>query len=291
MNDTSPAAILRIPKTLQILSLCWEQAEKAVQKIIMNDLPGTDEETITLLFYVKFAEQLREVSSKKIFAKAFLIDLVNNFPDLAHMDLGKIAEGLVADVTLHKRATEKITGGDLGLMIVRPQVTHSSHVLKIGDYRRGILCQAKLKGKTGRWGKFTQRQRLVLPERMSYLSLLLYSYTDAQRHNLRDFQWYMCSPVETFEQLEAYVNGDTFPRLYDSKTIINAIGSGNIGTDDDDILDQFVSPKKNSTLIINISWPDRRSNTPDGLAVYVHATQNEEIRQIHARSQQMHQQF
>jgi hypothetical protein len=94
-------------------------AEKTLQDTIRCDLPGADKEAVTLLFYLQFAEQLRQRSREGLFAKAFLGDLVENFPDLADSpDLWKIAGELVIDITLHKPATERITGGDSGLMII-----------------------------------------------------------------------------------------------------------------------------------------------------------------------------
>ncbi len=291
MNYALPRTIMQIPATLESLSLCWKLAEQALQNTIRCDLRGADEETITLLFYLQFAEQLRQRSHARLFAQAFLDDLGKNFPDLKDSpELRKIAEGLVADITLHKRATEKITGGDFGLMIIRPQVTRIDNLLKIGDYRRGILCQAKLKGEKGTWGSFTKRQMKLLPERMSYLSLLLYSYKDAQRHDLQDFQWHVCLPNETLDLLEGHLKTDTFPALHESRTVIGAVGYGRIGTDDDKILDQFVSPKRNPTLIIRISWPDGRS-FPPGSFVYVYSAQDNYTQQAHIRSQYLSQQW
>ncbi|MEO6888165.1 MAG: hypothetical protein ABI324_04145 [Ktedonobacteraceae bacterium] len=289
MSHTLPCTIMQIPTTLEGVALCWKLAEKALQDTIRCDLPGADEETITLLFYLQFAEQLRQRSREGLFAKAFLSDLVENFPDLADSpELWKIAEGLVADITLHKRATERITGGDFGLMIIRPQVIRIDNLLRIGDYRRGLLCQAKLKGEKGEWGSFTKRQLKLLPERMSYLSLLLYSYNDAERHHLHDFQWHVCLPNETLDLLEGYLKTDAFPSLHESRTVIGAVGYGRIGTDDDRLLDQFVSPKRNPTLIIKLSWPDGRS-TPPGSFVYVYSAQDNYTQQVHIRSQQISQ--
>ena len=57
----------------------------------------------------------------------------------------RIANGLIAEVTLHSPTTETKTGGDLGLVISRPQLslqnTYSpnAELFVAKDYRRGLL--------------------------------------------------------------------------------------------------------------------------------------------------------
>jgi hypothetical protein len=288
MNYVLPGNILRIPTTLQVVALCWKQAEEVVQSKIENNIPEAHEEDITLLFYENFAEQLRKMSSKGIIAKAFLTDLTINFPDVRGADeLQNVANGLVADVTLHRREAEAITGGDLGLILIRPQAIRGDRLIRIGNYRRGLLCQAKLKRKRGKWGSFTKKQKLVLPQRLHYLSLLLYSYNDVQRRRLQHFQWYLCRSEESLEQVEEYLKKDKFPRLHDSVTIIRALGSGIIGTDNEEILDTIVSRAKNPTLVVKISWPNGRSDPPSSM-VYVYSSCEERNEQVNVQTQQLY---
>jgi len=139
--------------------------------------PDKHEEFITEFFHGRFATALEYASNEQLIATAFLNDLGSAYPDVQASDLQKIANGLVADVTLHEKTTEGKTGGDLGLMIVMPRIIRSDeYIRRMGDYRRGILCQAKMKDKGGKWGGFTKKQKSVLPSRIDYLCLLLYSY-------------------------------------------------------------------------------------------------------------------
>ena len=155
-------------------------AEKSLQTDIYNCYPDVGEEFITQFFHSKFATALMVASEAGLIQNSFLADLNKAFPN-HYSEVGQIAEGLIAEVTLHKRITESITGGDIGLIIIRPQVSEQGDYFKISDYRRGILCQAKLKRASGKWGSFTKKQINILPERLQYLALLLYSYEDDRR--------------------------------------------------------------------------------------------------------------
>ena len=158
-------SVLRIPKTLDLLCKCWAQAEAALQSYIKVNSPDIDEEIITHFFYARLSESLRVSSEHKAIETAFLSDLrASSIGHVRDDDLQRIARGLVADVLIHRRNTERLTGGDFGLMIVRPHIEPGYRSLKISDYRRGVLTQAKLKHADGRWGTFTPNQERVLPK-------------------------------------------------------------------------------------------------------------------------------
>jgi hypothetical protein len=246
-----------------------------MQEEIKKYYPNKHEEFITELFHGRFAAALRAMSDKNQIAMAFLKDLRCAYPDIQDDDLQKVANGLVADVHLHEKRTEKITGGDMGLMIIRPKIARSDNLIRFGDYSRGVLCQAKMKDKRGKWGHFTQKQMSVLPNRMDYLCLLLYSYKDGERRELNNYQWHICKKDETLEQVVEYLKNDAFPRLVGSDTIIQCVGHGLIGTDDKKVLDEIVSPKKNPSLVIRIFWRDGRNSDP-GSYVYVNSSQEDQ---------------
>lgn len=86
-------------------------------------------------------------------------------------------------------------------------------------------------------------------------------------------------------QLNAYLKNDNFPYLVESDLIIEAIGNDLIGTDDDEILDQVISPAKNPTLTISITWPP--GGHPRSM-VYVYAT-NQQHTYYEQRNAQMYQ--
>lgn len=254
--------ILRIPETLCIISECWSKAEENLRDDIRENYPDIDEECITQLFHRKFVKELRLKSEENAIAKAFLNDLKKHFPLLQHrIEILKKFDGLIADVTLHNRRTEGKTGGDFGFEIIRPQVKYCSseikNSLKISDYPRGILCQAKLKKANGKWGVFTRKQKSVLPERLKYVTLLLYRYEDNEGHFLKPFKWQRCDfPSLSFEQIKEWLKKDSFPSLEDSGGIIKQLGNRDIGTDDANELKEIISPKNNRSLIVRIYWPD-----------------------------------
>ncbi len=252
--------IAKITQTLQVVSGCWLRAEERLRDDLRNNYAGCNEELITQVFHRELVAELRVASERQLISQAFLADLRIAFPQLAgRQELSRIANGLVADVTLHERETEKNTGGDLGLLIIRPQAQFSGDRISVRDYRRGLLCQAKLRKASGKWGRFTKRQKVVLPQRLSYLALLLYQHKDGARRMLEAFQWQLCSSVE-FSEVENWLKNGAFPSRVGSAEIIQGLGGGKIGTDDNKTIDEEICPAKNPGLIIRIHWP--RGNPP-----------------------------
>lgn len=247
--------IIRIPNTLHELCRCWAEAESSLQREIASSSPDIDEEIITQRFHSRLTETLWAASQSRLIERSFVKDLESSFSDIDSRALRRVARGLIADVTLHKRSTEKATGGDLGLMIIRPQLQLKSSALKISDYRRGLLAQAKTRRVNGKWGNLTANQEQTLSERSSYLALLLYSYRDFARREFEPFRWQPCNGMALHE-IKHCLKRDSFPSPSDSINILKQLGNGSIGTDDDKALDEIVSPRDNSALLIRISWPD-----------------------------------
>ena len=257
MHSRSPRNILRIPHTLRVVSDCWYVAEESLQTDMKEHYLGVNEESITQMFHGKLTEAMKIASNAQRIEYAFLADLRNAFPDLCSgPELRRLAHGLIVDVTLHKRGTESITGGDIGFMIIRPRIQDSGQALKVGSYRRGLLTQAKLERATGEWGGFTRQQKKVLPDRLQYLALLLYSYEDEERRSLRQFQWQLCHSTSSIEEVAKWLRRRSFPSIVSSHAIIEGIGNGEIGTDDDRIIDEIIAPTKNPALVITIAWPE-----------------------------------
>src|SRR5208282_2298875 len=139
---------------------------------------------------------------------------------------------------LHPREKEESTGGDIGLVLIRPNV--NLHQFRRGalivdeHYGRGLLCQAKIKhrspaGRRALWGSFTPNQRKVLRNRTEYLALLLYEYANTERKKLIPFQWQMCGGVN-FKNVEHWLKSGVFPSLSNSEKIIRLLAGGKIGT-------------------------------------------------------------
>jgi hypothetical protein len=251
--------ILLIPATLNIVTNCWKEAEAELRGGIEKKYHDLDEEFITRLFYGEFAYSLNQASGKGLIRRAFLIDLQNAFPKLRNSrELNAIPNALIAEVSLHKREVERITGGDFGLTIIRPQVfspPYNKHELWIEQYEQGLLCQAKIKRRNGKFGKLTKKQKEVLPGRMDYLSLLLYSYKDdPNRCQLNEFCWQLCKNA-SIESAEEWLKLSNFPNTITSEKIIKDLGSGLIGTHDREIIKNIIRSKDKPNIIIRIFWP------------------------------------
>lgn len=95
----------------------------------------------------------------------------------------------------------------------------------------------------------------MLPERVQYLGLLLYSYEDKERRQLRQFQWQLCNSASSIKDVAQWLKRDSFPSLANSSTVIKGVGDGQIGTDNDKILDEIAAPTGNPALVMKIGWP------------------------------------
>src|SRR5262249_19690977 len=169
-----------------------------------------------------------EVSKNGAVAKAFLSDLRQTFSTIAYESLFGIASGLVATVSFHPHQVEEKTGGDLGIVIVRPDVRRAqysgSQLIIDDDHRRGLLCQAKMFRRDSRWGGLSSRQKQTLPEKLNYFGLLLYRYADqdGERRVLEPFAWQLAHEA-TAEQVNAWLASDQFPELLGSRQVLTGL--------------------------------------------------------------------
>jgi hypothetical protein len=229
MNMNVP---MDIPEVTTLVAHCWMNAENEVRHLLAQRYLDKNEEFITELFHGEFRRTVDEASSTGAVQDAFLHDLESAFPDLQHsVDLNSLANGISATTTLHSRETERKSGGDLGIVFVRPNVTEQiPSILDVDpEYHRGLLCQAKIKRRASgirkpEWGGFaSENQKAVLRTRLNYLSLLLYEYTDAERHLLAPFGWQLCHDAKIHE-VEQWLKSGQFPNLLTSKKIISLLG-------------------------------------------------------------------
>lgn len=274
--------LLNISHTLKIVTKCWTMAEESLQADIKEYLPSAGEEFITQLFFLKFAKLLDKSSKNRAIEQAFRDDLKENFPD--HRDnysLTQLANGLIANAALHKRKTEEKTGGDLGLMIARPNIEAGSdkQFLYVNNYQCGLLCQAKMRNAKNKWGKFTCYQIKNLNDKLRYLSLLLYSYEDKERRMLKKFLWQDCKLASKICEVSSWLKSGDFPSLTDSIELLTELGNGRIGTDDEDIIKNTIIPYGNTILMITIDWPKRQG---PGSQVFIDSPQQDSS-QLHIR--------
>lgn len=247
-----------IPCTLMTIVQSWEAAEQGIRDNVLRHGPGLDETEITSRFHEAFARKLDEASQEQRIETAFLEDLrsASLDDDIDEDELRRIATGLIAEATLHPTETERKTGGDLGLVIVRPSVTRGDdRIVVSARHKRGLLCQAKLKYVRRPWGKLKRNQEEVLPKRIPYLRLLLYRYLDPDSRMLAAFSWQVCAG-HSLADMKTWLKKGSFPGLIGSRDILMALGSDKIGTSDPLMLDKIVAPTKSRYIVVRIDWPD-----------------------------------
>ena len=253
---------MRIPNVGKLITNCWVRAEDSLRENVRRKSPDRDEESITDLFHSELEEEFAKVSGSGAVARAFLDDLKLVFPKVGIDDLrSKIARGLVATVSFHPHKIEEKTGGDLGIVLVRPDVQEArygwSELTIDRDYKRGLLCQAKIFRRDSKWGGLTRSQKQTLPHKLKYFALLLYRYADqkGERRELNSFNWQLAVDA-TVEQVNQWLSADRFPNPQNSQQILGALVRDEIGTDDKEIIEREIAPPLRPSLVIKIGWKD-----------------------------------
>lgn len=276
MNSNS---MIPIPKSHALLIECWKMAEENLRKLIEKKYWGFGEEFITQLFFGELRESIDKANEAREFENAFLSDLQNyflysEFCQKADIDnaLESIADGIVGSASLYSKNTEgRITAADLGLLAIYPSITilPGENCFRIKhEHRRGLLCQAKLKKCKGSWGELTDNQEKLIPERISYFSLLLYEHSENDRV-LEPFYWKICREY-SLEEIKDWLKSDTFPKKITSAKVLQEIFDENIGTDDQHIIDNRITPYTPSCLEIKVGWlPDKQPSAETSVDLYI----------------------
>jgi len=247
--------VLQLPRTFSVVADCWTNAESDVRHQIRLNHPAALEEVITERFYGLFADRLRNANDSKSISRSFLRDLQVGIPELRDR-APAIARGIAVDLTLHGRTSERKSGGDLGFLILRPHVSLQERVVRVRDYKRGLLCQAKRKiGR--RFGSLTRSQRNVLPDRLQYLAMLGYEFRDRDGFDLEPFKWQTCQDASV-QEIVGWLARGKFPAPIGSADLIAALAVGRLGTDDENTIRTAISPVGNRVLELRIHWPDGR---------------------------------
>jgi hypothetical protein len=183
--------IIDIWQTLQVVCDAVATAEITAKDYIKEYHHDADEEFITDLLHDHIKRELQKASDTKLIQDAFLNDLKSALPHRAAFDFNfdrKLrwkAQGLIADIILHNKREEGRTGGDFGIVIVRPRIHAMSDSLVIKKGREsGLLCQAKLMNRNDKWRRLGKNQKKTLPNHLDFVSLVLYSYFDKKRSEL-----------------------------------------------------------------------------------------------------------
>lgn len=137
--------VLEMSCLVEVVAKCWEHAEQTLRDVIELKYHDLDEETITTLFHREFQFTLSQASENSIFESAFIADLEAEGEGYRGIPkIKELADGLVADFVLHNKREEGVTGGDFGLVISRPRVTHGmNNRFSFDVFQSGLLVQAK----------------------------------------------------------------------------------------------------------------------------------------------------
>lgn len=263
---------IQIPETLKIISNCWVNAELKVLEY-SADLPSSYEETITELLYRELKINLKNATKEKLLEKAFCSDLKKVNKNLSTNDLRGLIKGFGAKIIYHPRSVEEKTGGDMGLIIIRPQMINNRFV----NHQQGLLCQIKRRSKTGKWGHLSENQKEIFNPTPDYLVLLLYSFL--KNHNsLNPFDWQLCKGFELKEIESWFKTNGVFPTLINSKELIHQLGEGHIGTGDEKIIKEKIISSGTQNFQIKIGWPDGSGPDPK-ILLNKHKTCSQQVHQ------------
>jgi hypothetical protein len=258
---------IRLASTALALNQVWRIAEDRVRHSVVSKHHGPNEEAISFLLQGELAEALNDASERGVFGRAFLADLQRAIPDLRqHLPSLRFAERVVGTVHFHSRHHEgRASASDVVVVVKRPVALLESGTnrrLRIRqNYERALFVQAKLgrpiaNGRTD-WGDLTRSQRIRFPKMVSYLSLLLYRWSDPDGSAIESFKWQLCAGL-TLAQIKASLKNDVFPDQQDSDSILDGLMLGALGTDDADIIKRSARDPRSrrwNVLEIRLSWP------------------------------------
>lgn len=278
--------IFHIERTLEEVCRAIDRAEANMRKHVRTYYHNVNEEFITGLFYGHIKYYLSKASEKRLIEDAFLQDLKKicnaNIPGgILESKLHDHSAGLIADIILHNRHEEGKTGGDFGLVIVHPQIQLNRTSLEIKKgISSGLLCQAKLKSKDGKWGSFTENQKKALLDHLEFTSLVLYSYADGDRTKLNPITWKSCRG-QTFQDIENLLKSDFLRELASTTEILTRLGQKQIGTQDQTLIETVISPSIRQGLEIKIYW--KEDDDPKGRVEVKISTQQRQKQTVYLK--------
>jgi len=158
--------LIPLTRTIALIAKIFKKAEIGLSRHIKMYYHNADEEFITDLFYGQIKYRLRKASKNREIQKAFEADLREGlskrgaYSGVLDNQAQTYVNGLIADIVLHNKRQEGKSGGDFGLVLIQPQIVHSWVNWKIEKKEcSGLLCQAKLKGRDGKWGNFNTKKK------------------------------------------------------------------------------------------------------------------------------------
>jgi hypothetical protein len=255
----------------QVIANCWTEAESSLTKLIAKKHPKPGEELITSLLAGELRAAVDRASDSGRVEHAFLDDLRSQIPYLSNSDARRFG-GLVASVTPHDKSHEgEVSAADLGLVVLRPQVSLSSWgsetIQCSRDHATGLLAQAKRGQRNKRsrysWDDFTESQRDLYRKRRPYYSLVLYRLQGEKVNVLDPVRWQLCHE-SNLREARKWLRFDAFPEEKTSPEILKLLFKGDIGTNDLKIIQSVIAPSKGDPRVIEIKvfWPDGSGPPP-----------------------------
>lgn len=246
-----------IPNTVELLVQCWQRAEQRVSHQWTKRSSVAGEETVTENLWEYLHEEFSKVNAEGRVEEAFKIDLCRKYPHFSHefRFLDRISQGLFMECHLHNKQQEKKSGGDYGLVITRPLLSTSTSSLRISVRDQGLLCQAKIRSRRGKWGVLKQNQCAVLADRLSFAAIVSYDYEPAAGSPLKPIQWQPCQQ-STIKEVNSWLKCGVFPSPIRSEEALWAVASGVIGTKDEGQIKDYILTEERQQWRIRIDWPD-----------------------------------
>lgn len=250
-----------IKNTLNKIVEIADVAEKGMQEHIRKFYHKSNEECVTHMFYGQLMYGLKEASNNGAIENAFLKDLKaidiagSNIIQYQWESIAKSkAKSLIAEVVLHNKRQEGRTGGDFGLIIMRPQLEVSGKKLSIfKGKRRGLLCQAKMRDEEGNWDDFTENQKTILPNYLKFTAVPLYSYDDEKRTIFNPIRWISCRDMKLDDVVNKIKIGP-YDDLLNTGKIIQGLGNGVIGTPKDSDINNVIALSSRPFFEVKIYW-------------------------------------
>lgn len=244
-----------------LLKHAFAESEAVVRRDAGLRLPKAQETELTALFVVEVGRQLEAASNEGRVARAVHEDLARAlaaFGAAPPTSLSEITNGLIARVSRHTLAEEARTGGDFGLLFIEPVFRFrwgSQFDIERGGHRRGLLVQAKRRLPGGAWNPLTERQKKMLPSRMSFAALLRYEFEESSKSQLKAFRWNILAGAEV-AHLIAWLRSGEFPESRSTAEVVGGLSAGAFGTDNRSTIEADICNEAAPSITVHVDWRD-----------------------------------
>ena len=249
---------------LKVLVDGWLRAEGCLLESLQNKYWDVDEEFITTALRSELRAELQSESFRYAANRGLQEDvsalLANESGARPHFS--RDLDRLFISVRFHPKDVEGKTGGDFGIVLRYPTLERFGAEISLRQGKpRGVLVQAKMRGRKGDWGKFTKNQAVHLGPSLGHTALLLYEYEQERpdegdvvpRRKLRPLRWQECCS-SNWETVESWLGSGTFPASDSSSAFIARLAAGALGTADPRIIEGQIAPQVRDTLEIDFEW-------------------------------------